>query len=235
MNWLSDYKDKSNIIWEVSKKILIPFDEKNHEDFSQSIKGEKAYANEEQTKKVADLYKQLEEREVQEKLFDDIFGWVTQSELEKLDKFQNMSAEDFDQWDSWYRSYEANKEHLKAAKYSMYYILNQRKDNNTNWPYNDLLYRHVAQNLLRANEHHKAEKILRSVRNLSIDWWRKAIDDVTYRASMAFASHDIQWLEQLQISEEASTLDEFNKNTLDAMVILWRQWIWDYGKVYWWL
>ena len=93
MNWLSDYKDKSNIIWEVSKKILIPFDEKNHEDFSQSIKGEKAYANEEQTKKVADLYKQLEEREVQEKLFDDIFGWVTQSELEKLDKFQNMISE----------------------------------------------------------------------------------------------------------------------------------------------
>ncbi len=178
------------------------------------------------------LYKQLEEREIQEQLFNEVFGWVTQSELEELDTFHGMSAEEFDQWDLWYRAYEKKGERHKAAKYSMYYILHQRKDNNANWPYNDLLYQHVAQNLLRANEHNKAEKILESVKKLSLDWWRKAIDDITYNAAIAFASHDIEALEQLQHSEEVKTLDEFNKKTLDAMVILWRQWIWDYSKVY---
>lgn len=205
-----------------SDKNIIPF-EKVHEYFSQNTIEEK----------ITDLYKQLEEREIQEQLFGEVFGWVTQSELEELDTFHGMSAEEFDQWDLWYRTYEKNGERHKAAKYSMYYMLYQRKDNNANWPYNDLLYRHVAQNLLRANEHNKAEKILQSVRNLSLDWWWKAIDDVTYNAAIAFASHDIKWLEQLQHSEEAKTLDEFNKSTLDAMVMWWKQWIWDYNRVYW--
>jgi len=147
------------------------FDHLSSDDMSHGLQQERENTKIWQQQWLNNLYKQLEEREIQEQLFNEVFGWVTQSELEELDTFHGMSAEEFDQWDLWYRAYEKNGERHKAAKYSMYYILHQRKDKNANWPYNDLLYRHVAQNLLRANEHNKAKKILKSVKNLSLDWW----------------------------------------------------------------
>lgn len=179
------------------------------------------------------LYKQLEDRTIQESLLQDIVWNLTDEEKKEFKQYDGMTPEEFDQWEYWYRILEANKEHLKAAQHILYYINHQRTDKNTTWPYNDLLYRHVWQNLLRANEFDKAAKVFEETRKLSsISGEHKAIDELSFEATLAFAQHDLQQLEQIQQDKWYHTLDEFNKNTLDAMIILWKQWVWDYSKVY---
>ena len=209
------------------------FDHSSSDDMSHNLQQERENNKVWQVQDLDNLYQQLEDRTTQENLLKDIVWDLTEEGKKEFKQYDGMTPEEFDQWEHWYRILEANKNHFKAASHILYYINHQRTDNNTTWPYNDLLYRHVWQNLLRANEFDKAAKVFEETKKLSsISGERKAIDELSFEATLAFAKHDLQQLEQLQQEKWYHTLDEFNKNTLDAMIILWKQWVWDYSKVY---
>lgn len=211
-------------------------DIRSEKDFYKNLNQEKIIDNKRKNKEINNLYKILEnESSQEEQLFNNIFWILNKEDIEEFKTFQYMNPEEFDQSENWYRKYEKEWNNFKAAKCLFYYIIHQRKDNNTTWPYNDLLYRHIAQNLLFEEKNDDARDLLTKIRKWPISGERKAIDDLIYNATLAFADKDIITLQHLQLQDNYKSLDQFNKNTIDAMISQWLKNKWEYKTVYGWL